>query len=265
MPITLGNGLVIALAALLAGTGSALAGEAKARPAVVVELFTSEGCSSCPGADKVLADLARSEGLDVEIIPLGMHVDYWNSLGWIDPASSEQFSDRQRWYGQLFHAEQIYTPQMIVDGTQEFIGSDKPRAKSAIASAGKDRKGSLGLDLLSDPKVSSSISCAIRIDAVPRGDEHVLDVMIAVTEDDVTTDVPRGENAGRTLKHMAVVRTLQKVLTIKASDSLPASTQAKLELRPGWKLDRLHVVVFIQDAVTGRILGAASSRSHEKK
>ena len=113
------------------------AAKGPARSPVVVELFTSEGCSSCPPADELLSRL-RKEGTEngVEIIPLGFHVDYWNYQGWQDRFSSNQYSKRQETYAAQLHTEGPYTPEMVVNGSHEFVGNDAARARSAIAQSG---------------------------------------------------------------------------------------------------------------------------------
>src|SRR5690242_801257 len=111
---------------------------ARRRP-VVVELFTSEGCSSCPPADALLAELVSKQPIDdVQIIPLAFHVDYWNNLGWMDRFSAPKFTQRQRDYGQAMKLRSIYTPQMVVNGHEEFVGSDREAAQKAIAQAASD-------------------------------------------------------------------------------------------------------------------------------
>src|SRR5580704_490614 len=119
---------------------------ASAPTPVVVELFTSEGCSSCPPADLLLRRLEKEQPVPgVEVIPLSEHVDYWNQLGWKDPFSSGRFTDRQRQYADVFHKDGPYTPQMVVDGAPEFVGSDGPRALKTIAEAARRPKASVTL------------------------------------------------------------------------------------------------------------------------
>src|SRR6266852_1661761 len=116
------------------------------RSAVLVELFTSEGCSSCPPADALLARLGKDQPIPgVEIIALEEHVDYWDRLGWKDPFSSTAFTARQQRYGDVFHNESIYTPQMVVDGRWEFVGTDTRRAGAAIIEGSRSPKASIGI------------------------------------------------------------------------------------------------------------------------
>jgi len=113
-----------------AGSMSANAGSS----AVIVELFTSQGCSSCPPADRVLSALGREKSDGVTIIPLAFHVDYWNSIGWADPFSSSRWSARQNAYAAALHSSQVYTPQLLVNGRAQFVGSDEQRIRAEIAS-----------------------------------------------------------------------------------------------------------------------------------
>jgi hypothetical protein len=114
-------------------------GATRARVPVVVELFTSEGCSSCPPADALLARLDKTQPVEgAEVIPLAMHVDYWNQLGWADPFSSHQFSERQGEYAAAFGKEDVYTPQMVVDGVKEFNGSNSSLARETIGKAARE-------------------------------------------------------------------------------------------------------------------------------
>jgi hypothetical protein len=114
-------------------------------PPVVVELFTSEGCSSCPPADRLLAEIQEQSRPGAEIIVLSEHVDYWNYIGWRDSFSSKQFSDRQSAYAQTIGSDEVYTPQMVVDGAAAFIGSDVARATQEIARAATVPKRSLNV------------------------------------------------------------------------------------------------------------------------
>lgn len=212
---------------------------------VVVELFTSEGCSSCPPADALLSQLRKQETQSgTEVIPLGFHVDYWNYQGWQDRFSSNQYSKRQERYAEQLHTEGPYTPEMVVDGSQEFVGSDASRARSAIAEAGKQpaaaqvslqqHAGKLGINVAGQPNGSG-------------------EVWLAVTEDNLSSRVGAGENTGRTLHHDAVVRELKELGALrggKLERNLP------LTFPSDWKSGDLHIVVFVQDPGTGKIVGA---------
>ena len=143
----------IALCALCWAVTALIQGEQTqvfGRTPVVVELFTSEGCSSCPPADELLAKLDKTQLIaGVEIIPLEFHVDYWNELGWTDPFSSSLFSERQNSYARAFGNGRIYTPQMVVDGGAEFVGSNSGRAYEAIRRAARRTKSDYSPDALS--------------------------------------------------------------------------------------------------------------------
>src|SRR3954463_742279 len=128
------------LAALVTIAASQPASAPSARVPVVVELFTSEGCSSCPPADAVLSKLAKEQPVaGVEIIPLGMHVTYWDQLGWRDPASLAMATERQQDYGRIFGEDRIYTPQAVVDGHEELIGSADAGIRQAVVKAARHR------------------------------------------------------------------------------------------------------------------------------
>ena len=219
---------------------------------VMVELFTSEGCSSCPPADALLSKLDQQPINGVEIIVLSEHVDYWNSLGWQDPFSAAGFSERQREYGDAFRTSSVYTPQMIVDGRQEFVGSDEKRAHTAIVKAARETRAKVELQLTSTKEL------AVNITDLPHVTEaDTAEVLLAVTESNLSSDVARGENAGRALKHTAVVRQLQSIGEV-AAGSNKFTANVAVPANTGWRKDNLRIVVFIQEPRSRRVLGAAS-------
>ena len=225
---------------------------------VLVELFTSEGCSSCPPADDVLSKLVRADAISgVEVIALGEHVDYWNNLGWTDPYSNAIFSQRQREYSQIFDRDSVYTPQMIVDGHDQFVGSDWSRARASIITAAKTPKGRIDLSLsktASLDQASSILSLTIQITDLPeRSSGDKAEVVLALTENNLQTQVPRGENRGRQLRHNAVVRELMTLGEIVAHDKTFAAERV-LSLSPGWHRENLSAVAFVQERHSHRVL-----------
>lgn len=227
---------------------------------VVVELFTSEGCSSCPPADEVLSKLDKTQPLQgIEVIALGEHVDYWNKLGWIDPYSSAEFSTRQSSYADAFGRDGVYTPQMIVDGRNEFVGGDWNKAREAIMKASSLPKAKVQILAASNSnETNTDLKLSIHISDIPpltAGDKA--DVLLAITESDLRSEVSRGENAGRYLRHTAVVRSLFVLGNINdGQQSFAAESTQRLKV--GWKRDNLRAVVFAQERGTRRILGAAT-------
>ena len=212
----------------------------------VVELFTSEGCSSCPPADDVLRSIVdESESSGRPVYALSLQVDYWNELGWADPYSAAAFTDRQRRYARALGAGGVFTPQMIVNGKDSFTGSDEEHARRAIEEA-LSRPAPVTLSL---HVAGTAGAVQVRYDASPAPPGTTLTV--ALVDRLRTSDVTRGENAGRTMRHKNVVRAL---------DTAPlASSGARAFALPpegaGGGGDR-EVIGFVQDAAMD-VLGAA--------
>jgi hypothetical protein len=245
-------------------SSEASAAPAAARRAVVVELFTSEGCSSCPPADALLARLDKTQPVEgAEVIPLALHVDYWNHLGWSDPFSSRQFSERQGEYSAAFGKEDVYTPQMIVDGVKEFNGSNSSLAQEAIGKAAREPKGEV-LITRAPSQSEGFVRITARIDKFPKptGGESA-DVLLVVTESGLASDVARGENSGRKLTHVGVVRSLKSLggLPEAPGDTFKAETEVPVE--KGWRRENLRAVVFAQERGTRRVLAAGSLKLFE--
>jgi hypothetical protein len=230
---------------------------------VVVELFTSEGCSSCPPADDVLARLDSQSPAGrggkqraslppgVEIIALGEHVDYWDQLGWKDRFSSPLFSARQQDYGQAFRVANVYTPQVVVNGEIQVLGSDSRAIQDAIRKASTDARADVKIAL------TSSQTLSIRVGKLPQG-SHPAEILLAITEGGVDTGVYGGENSGRVLHHAAVVRSLTSLGKLDPKYPGEYSANASLSLRAEWNRQNLKLVLFVQDRTTQRILGAAA-------
>lgn len=211
---------------------------------VLIELFTAEGCSSCPPADHFLGQLDSAQPIQgAHLIVLSEHVDYWDRLGWRDPFSSPQFSARQEAYGRSLHSE-VYTPQLVIDGREQFVGSDAKAISASIAHAA------------SRPKVALQISGAARAGSeaaftVTAGTGQG-DIWIAIADDRDESSVKRGENNGKTLSHVAVTRTLVKAGSISSSKPFEKSLRLPLDARN----KAARIVAFIADA-QGGISGAA--------
>jgi hypothetical protein len=228
-----------------------------ARTTIVAELFTSEGCSSCPPADALLHELVSTQPLDgIEIVAMSNHVDYWNSLGWRDPFSSALFSERQSTYAAVFRSNNIYTPQLVVDGALECVASDRAAVQKTILQAAKTPKGTVSVAVRG---AGTSAAITIRA-AVPIGVrlDQSADIVVAVLEDGLTSRVERGENHGRTLSHDAVVRRLTTAGHL-APEKREADLSTTVKLDPGWKPGALRIVAFVQESTSRRIVAAGSS------
>jgi hypothetical protein len=219
---------------------------------VVIELFTSEGCSSCPPADELLAKLEKTQPINgVRLIVLSEHVDYWNRLGWRDPFSSAEFTARQNQYSEAFRQDGPYTPEAVVDGRAGFVGSDGKEAKNAILDAFKQPKANV--KLVATPE-GSGVNLAVDVKDIPGGKDA--DVILAITETGLQSNVKSGENSGRLLKHTGVVR---RMTVLGKATGGAFSTQTSIVVPKEWKRENLRAVVFVQDRRTKHILGAATT------
>ena len=218
----------------------------------VVELFTSQGCSSCPPADRVLQDVqtvANERGWPVHV--LSYHVDYWNRLGWRDPYSDPAWSERQRRYARRLQSNRVYTPQMIVNGTDAFVGSDRRQTIEAI---NRGLSSSTGVELstrIAKPIAKHSLAPAhAKIDLRLRGNKQPLEVHAAMVTSPSPNDVPRGENAGRSLRHVHVVNSFR-------TETLPSGTHhLDLDIDERVIADRGRLIVMAQEPKTLQIVAA---------
>ena len=246
-----------ALAWVIAVTIAIHAAGTTERVPVVVELFTSEGCSDCPPADNVLAKLAAQPVPGVEIIALGEHVDYWDKQGWKDPFSSSTFTARQVDYTRALHVDSPYTPQMIVNGRDEFVGSNYAAAANAITKAARDKQA-LSVSIIVEKAAAPDGLVSVTVDAPGGAAPHPAEMFVALTEDGLSSKVERGENRGKTLSHAAVVRWLSTPVMWDAKMRAGA-VHVGLRLEPQWQLKNMRAVVFLQDHSSREIVGAASA------
>ena len=227
--------------------------EASAVP-VLVELFTSEGCSSCPSADNVLAALERTQTVTgARIVPLALHVDYWDGIGWPDPFSSAEATQRQRNYAPLGSGS--YTPQAVIDGRSETIGSRKGMVEQAIGEAAKRPHGTIGVDVAARANAAAPVAVTLKIGALPAGAALDAEVLVALTQNAVRVAVLRGENAGKTLEHTAVTR--QLIVAGKAPAG-GAELLASFDLPKGVAAKELRIVAFVQERASRKVLGTAT-------
>lgn len=228
------------------------------RVPVVVELFTSEGCSSCPPADDLLARLERTQPVpNARVIALEEHVDYWNQLGWNDRFSNSLFRGRQNDYARFFRTDSIYTPQMIVNGQAEFVGDDSSRAHQEIARAAVDPAFQIRLKPDRSPGHPELTELAVHLKNIRRGRVEPSSIYLAVTESRLFSNVAAGENAGRQLSHAAVVRSFGVIGKWDPKGVNEVELLPTLKIPGDWKRENLRFVVFVQEKNSQRITGAA--------
>jgi hypothetical protein len=221
---------------------------------VIVELFTSEGCSSCPPADRLLRQVHLKEtGADQLIVGISEHVTYWNSLGWKDPYSAQVFTDRQSVYASRLSPEGSYTPQMIVNGRDQFVGGDGGALESALQSDA--RRPHADLRIVSSALSENGIDATFSFSGQAK---KPLDLIAVVTDDTDRSNVLRGENSGRLLEHVSVARTLVKVATISGDTEKSIHLAIPEALKPKSGAGH-HLVLFVQEPHQGAIVGAAVS------
>jgi hypothetical protein len=242
----------VAAAVITGSAAAATPGATAPRVPVVVELFTSEGCSSCPPADELLSQLDRLQPIPgAEVIALGEHVDYWDQLGWKDRFSSPMYTSRQQEYGRRFGMASVYTPQMVVNGQAELVGSDGRRAQSEITRAAQGPKARVELAM------SGGDVLNVKVENLPPGTRDA-DMLLAVTETGIESNPNRGENRGHRLQHTGVVRSMTNLGRLEIGKTGGYSAEALLNLKPEWRRENLKVVLFVQDRGNRKILGAAA-------
>lgn len=228
------------------------------REPVVVELFTSEGCSSCPPADALLAELQNRQPLgNAEIIALEEHVTYWDDLGWKDPFSSPTWTTRQYDYATALHNGNPYTPEMVVDGTAEFVGSRGSTARQEIEKAAGTRKARVEISEVS-PMQNNSVAFRISVEKLLSvAPKDTAEVILAITESGLHSSVKGGENVGKELQHSPVLRELKVIGVIGKNGQEGFAAQPTVKLDSKWNTGNLRAVVFVQERKSRRILAAA--------
>ncbi len=229
------------------------------RSPVVLELFTSQGCSSCPAAERVLSLLGRDESLKLNIVPLAFHVDYWNEGGWVDPFSAPEWTTRQEMYRAAFGIEGPYTPQLVVNGKTQFNGGDRRRALEAIADDLRARPP--GLVRLTARRDADSAIIGVEAEIDEELPARRLALLVALFESGIVTAVGGGENGGRSLENDFVVRRLETAFSLEPKAGARKEGELTLEIERGWNARRLGVAAFLQDPTSMRIYGAAAPRS----
>jgi hypothetical protein len=251
--------IVFSLLIVTLATGAQDAPAAEARKStapsspVLVELFTSEGCSSCPPADRLLQDLDRQQPVPgASLIVLSEHVDYWNHDGWKDPFSSHLLTDRQNSYVTHFGLNSAYTPQMIVDGTAEFVANSSQQAKAALQKALAVNKSEVRISSISVD--GTTLRAHVDAAVLPSNGPSHAEVFIVVALAHAESQVMAGENGGRKLTHVGVVRSLTKVGSVDSKKSF--DTDVRLSLNPSDDPANLRVIAFVQASGPGKVLGA---------
>jgi hypothetical protein len=228
---------------------------------VIVELFTSEGCSSCPPADALLAKLEERQPVaNAQVIALEEHVDYWNNLGWMDPFSAKDWTARQEEYAASLGNRNVYTPQMVINGQTEFVGSREQQARQAVEQAAAGMRADVSLTArLREEKGPAEFAVSVgKLAGSQAGDAP--EVWLAITEAGLHSNVTRGENAGEDLHHASVLRVLRKMGVADPGKEISFSSGLRLRLDPAWNLRNLHAVAFVQDKRSRQILGAAAAQ-----
>ena len=228
---------------------------------VVVELFTSEGCSSCPPADALLAKLEEQQPIaNAQIIALEEHVDYWNNLGWLDPFSASEWTTRQQEYAASLGSRNVYTPQMVIDGQAEFVGSREQQARQAVEEAAARAR----VDVSLTPRPSgkrdhAEFNVSVRKATIGKAGDAP-EVWLAITEAHLHSSVTSGENAGEELRHASVLRTLRKMGIADASKDGSFSGDISVAIDSKWSRQNLLAVAFVQEKRSRQIRGAAEAR-----
>ena len=214
----------------------------------VIELFTSEGCSSCPPADALVEEVQKKYKNE-NVLVLGYHVDYWDRLGWKDPFSSAEYTKRQNYYADIFNLNSIYTPQIVVNGETEFVGSNRTKLLNAISENLKEKSES-NINLKSSMTHDGKISVEYSANSINGTQEQLI---LLLVQKMATTKIKRGENAGKTLHHVNIVKEI-------SFHSVSGNEQSfTLKLPDGLAKENFFVAAFIQFRNNGEIIATQTS------
>jgi hypothetical protein len=239
----------IVLGIALLGAGTLAAG---ARAAVLVELFTAQGCSTCPPADRLLSAMGSDPDLGKEVVPLAFHVDYWNTSSWRDRFSDAAWTKRQNDYVIGAGGTQVYTPQLVIAGGKQCIGSDVKCIQAAVEGAKAQPQGVVSVaPTMRGDRIDVAVTAQL-----PAGQKN-LDVMVALYENGLDTQVSGGENAHKTLHDDYVVRRLQRAFKVSGTGEKKESVTLRLD--KDWQRGSLGVAAFLQDPKSHQVFGAASA------
>ena len=229
---------------------------------VLVELFTSEGCSSCPAADSLLTRIEKEQPIaGVQVIALGLHVDYWNYLGWKDKFSSRAFTRRQDHYARSIGYGRTYTPQIVVDGRYQFVGSNVNLAYENIKKAAVHTKAALDIQArqIDGEQIELKVTLPQNLSNPHNNDRQI---WLAIREDNLANHIKAGENDGEYLKHSAVLRKLILLARLRSNLTTPHSWTQVVKLSDQWNKKNISVIAMVQDweSGPGEILAAALLR-----
>jgi len=213
---------------------------------VVMELFTSQGCSSCPPADDILGQYAKKN--DAHIIPLAFHVDYWNRLGWVDSFSTEAYTSRQHYYASKFNSESVYTPQIILNGQKEMVGSDEAAIATAVGNFLKETE-TVSISVSNKSVEGNRVKIGYSVNKLI----SKASINVALVQADVVTQIRAGENRGVKLDNNNVVRDLKTVSLTNTTGNI------ELQLPRGSDASEFSIVLFIQDNDSGKITAAVKA------
>jgi hypothetical protein len=223
---------------------------------VVLELFTSEGCSSCPPADELLSRLGA---LTTGVIALAYHVDYWDSLGWSDPFSSSQWTMRQVEYVRAMQLSGSYTPQIVINGRWQCVGSDPNRIARAIATARATPPPGVVTVRATPPAAGShKLNVSVSAHIIRTAGDKSLIVVVAIYENGLMAKIDGGENRGHRVRYDYTVRKIIPAFELRPTAGSALENELSVDLDPSWKLDHLGVAAFIQDETSLAIDGGVA-------